>query len=826
MVCGAVVPEKKQTTASGSGTSGSVVLFAARDSVVYNLESRSMELLGKATIDDQGTSIKAPRIVIDFDTSLLHAFGTPASSTIPAEKALFTDRQGSFNAEAMSYNFKTRSGETTTISSSYNGIYFTGEHVSKQENGEMIVREGTFTTCDDEHPHYWFSSPYMVINPESDVTAKPLVMYVRPELFAFRLPAIPILALPYMTFPLKENRASGFLMPHLSRYNNNTYLSSLGYFWAIDNYMDFRTEGDIALNGNWRLGERFRYSKRDKFNGEIRGEYKQYSSSSEWNAKIIHNQVFDPSSRLDVNLDYMGGSRAYELNTLDFKTIVSEQTNGYASLAKTFNNENSIAVVTYNSTKDLSNYNTTQSLASTWYENRQYPFRSGMVADKSERAADVSITTGAFFNGEKTTLLEHSFSGYMAGATVEAGYYREFADGYNVLFTQGLSIQAMKSASELYDNSRHEINIVLPLQLRSTMFSHFNINPSLTYIRALQTDGAGGGYATTIFGVDAATRLYGTLETGFFDTLFGLKALRHTFIPTISYTWNPEFSNPGYNNNDHYYYDWPNFMPFNWFDNSRNTGIPGGQSSVQITLKNLFQGKFRGVSSSREGEPGAESTVQLLSLSVSGACNFAADAFRLAPLTVMGTSNALAPIFLFSAGSMYDFYSYDPVTGERMDRLNSDDGKGRLRFVKGFASVSMGLQGKRATGAAASDVSVPVVSNTEQALFLDRFRMSGFTALDYTLPWQVAFSVYLQTDKTNPLKPSSTSLFNTSARAALSRTWQTGFSAGYDVQSKKVVFPVLQAYHDLHCWQMGFQWVPSGEFRGYSLHIGLKSPGA
>jgi len=34
---------------------------------------------------------------------------------------------------------------------------------------------------------------------------------------------------------------------------------------------------------------------------------------------------------------------------------------------------------------------------------------------------------------------------------------------------------------------------------------------------------------------------------------------------------------------------------------------------------------------------------------------------------------------------------------------------------------------------------------------------------------------------------------------------------------------MLQVYRDLHCWQMGFQWVPSGEFNSYSFQIGLKA---
>jgi len=64
---------------------------------------------------------------------------------------------------------------------------------------------------------------------------------------------------------------------------------------------------------------------------------------------------------------------------------------------------------------------------------------------------------------------------------------------------------------------------------------------------------------------------------------------------------------------------------------------------------------------------------------------------------------------------------------------------------------------------------------------------------------------------------------HSAVRVALSPTWQAGFTTGYDLDRKTMVFPLVQAYHDLHCWQIGVQWVPSGEFKGYALSVGLKN---
>jgi lipopolysaccharide assembly outer membrane protein LptD (OstA) len=814
-------------TQSETGELKSTVVYAAKDSVIYNLDSRNMELWGKARIDQEGSSVKAPKIIVDLDSSLFHAFGNADSLKAPLEPAVFTDRQGSFNAETMTYNFKTKKGETTNVLSSTNHIFFGGEHVTRLENGEMIIKDGTFTSCDDPSPHYWFSSSQMTIIPGNRITAHPFFMYIEPEIFSRRLPAIPILALPYMVFPLKDGRSSGFLMPSIGNNSDTGYsLSNLGYFWAINDYMDLKFNGDISVNGSWRLGERYRYKNSNIFSGEISGEYKDYQRYSDWNAKFIHNQVFDSSTRLDVNMQLQGPPQGYDLNSNNSIAMVTQQSNARAALAKTFNDENSIAAITYNRSEDLSTLDATQTFDASFYQNRMYPFRSTSSAD--DWRSNVSLSSAASFSGTTTSQSVATSSGYAANANVEMGYYREFSEGSKALFTQGVSLQATQPVSGLYTYASSGTNVLFPLRMQSTVFRYFNVNPSLTFVHSLYADETNKDVSTTVFAVDASTRLYGTLETGFLENLFGLNALRHTFIPTISYLWNPSFSGSAYN----YYggvYDWTDSQLFGRLNNTIYAGVPEGQSAVGITLKNLIQGKVRGSASSGEdGYSVGDQTVQLLAVNAATAYNFNADALHLAPLTLTAYSNALASNLLFSGGAMYDIYSYDLLTGKRINRLNSDDGGGLFRFIKGFLNMSLSIQGSNeADSSAFPSVSTPsplFVPNASQSIFLDRFNTDYFRSIDYRQPWQVQVSLFLQSDRSNPLLPVTTSLINASVKELLSKEWQMVVNTGYDVQNNQFVFPMLQLNRDLHCWQMSFQWIPFGQFRSYAIQIGLKAP--
>lgn len=796
---------------SGTGKFKSTILFTARDSVIYNLDRRSMELWGKANVEHDDTSIKAPKVIIDLDTSLLHAFGDADSSKIPYEPALFTDRDGSFHSETMNYNFTTGRGETSRVSSSSNGIYFTGAHVSRLEDGEMIIKDGIFTTCDDDDPHFWFSSSHMTINSNKGIMAKGLVMHIRPEIFSKRLPAMPILALPYMFFPVKSGRSSGFLVPHLSSHDQSTFLSNLGYYWAINDYMDLRGEGDIAFNGSWRLGERFRYAKRNAFSGEIAGEYKEYPLFTDWNARIVHNQVFDPSTRLDANLQFQGTPHDYNLNSITSEAMVTQQSNARATLARTVHDENGIVALFYNRTDGLSSFDLSQSVGASFYQNRLYPFRDGFQGD--DWRSDLSLTSGATLVSQFSSQNNVPSSGYSATLNGELGYYREFGSSSKALFTQGFSLQGRKPDNGLFDDTYSGTSIVFPLRMQSTLFSHFNLSPSLTFVQSLHPDGGNQDYSTTIFSVDAGTRVYGVLETGFLDNLLGLKAVRHTFIPSITYTWNPAFSGSGYDYS-HHLYDWP-------YQGTINAALPEGQSTLGFTLKNLFHGKFGGSPSTPEVDSSVgDHTKELLSLSVSTGYNFTPEAFHFLPLSVTASSNALSENLLFSAGSMYDFYSYDPLTGVRGNRFSSGDGNGLLRFVKGFLDMSFSLQGGEQVASTASPSSSPLLMNTLQTFF----NMGNFSNVDYSLPWELRFSLYLQADRSTSLDQETTSLINAAAKAALSKNWQVALNSGYDLQNGALVLPMFQISRNLHCWQMSVQWVPFGQFRSYALEIGLKAP--
>ncbi|WP_303680752.1 LPS-assembly protein LptD [Pelodictyon luteolum] len=828
-----VFPEEKSdslVSASDSpGTPSRPVNYAARDSMVYHLDTKMVELWGKGSVTDEGTTIKGSKILINRNSSTLTAFGQFDSEHVLEEPATFSDAGGGFEGEAITYNFDTQKGKTFKASSVAQNIIFSGNDVTRLPDGELSIKGGSFTTCDDEDPHYWFSASRMHVVPDSRLHAWPLVMYVRPEIFSYRLPAIPILPLPYMVFPISSGRKSGLLIPRPGEDGGGFMLSGVGYYWAMNDYMDLRLEGDLHANSDSRTAERFRYVKYGDYSGSITGEQKTEGLSKNWYYNMVHSQVVDPTTSLGLNFQFYGGERESDLNSIDSESIITEQSSASAYIAKTFDDNNSIASLGYSRSEDLRNSSSSQRISALFFQNRLYPY---LDAEPGDWRRDVSLSSGVSYIGDFSKSTSGSSSdGYALNANTEAGYFHRYSDNFSALYTQGVSVQSIVPDTTRYPHAFSGSRLVMPFQMQSTINRHFHLNPSLTFNHYEPDEGQGDPFSSMVFTLDGTTRLYGRpIGTGFLENLTGMTAVRHVFIPALTYAWNPEYSGSDFYDSA---YDWADPLRYGRFESPIYTGVAAGQSTIGISLRNLIQGRFRGGEYPSPGAvDGGDYSRQLLSLTASTSYNFAADSLRLAPVTFLATSNAISDHLLLSTGGMYDYYSYNPETGERIDRSSSEDGHGLLRFVKGFVNMSLSFEGERkgtAPRSSVRDSGVPFVMNANQALFLERFNMGDFGDVDFGIPWQLRMSMFLYTDH-DPNRsyaassPSSMSLLNAMLRIGITRNWQVAVNSGYDFLNNDVVFPMVQVNRDLHCWQLSFQWVPSGVFKSYSIQIGLKAP--
>lgn len=53
--------------------------------------------------------------------------------------------------------------------------------------------------------------------------------------------------------------------------------------------------------------------------------------------------------------------------------------------------------------------------------------------------------------------------------------------------------------------------------------------------------------------------------------------------------------------------------------------------------------------------------------------------------------------------------------------------------------------------------------------------------------------------------------------------WKIGLRSGYDFEEDKFSYTSIDFYRDLHCWEMSFNWIPTGFRKSYNMTIRVKA---
>jgi LPS-assembly protein len=136
------------------------------------------------------------------------------------------------------------------------------EWLEKIGEATYRIHHGIFTACDVPSPDWSF---YLS---EATVT---LDDYARMKDVSFRAGTVPLLYSPYLVWPTKENRASGFLVPGIGYNSRRGAYLGLTYYWVTGRSTDLTTNVDLTTKGSYGLGEEFRWTPSPQSAGFFQG---------------------------------------------------------------------------------------------------------------------------------------------------------------------------------------------------------------------------------------------------------------------------------------------------------------------------------------------------------------------------------------------------------------------------------------------------------------------------------------------------------------------------------------------------------------------------
>jgi hypothetical protein len=331
-----------------------------------------------------------------------------------------------------------------------------------------------------------------------------------------------------------------------------------------------------------------------------------------------------------------------------------------------------------------------------------------------------------------------------------------------------------------------------------------------------------------------STKIYGKKE---FKNLGKIKAMRHVMTPTMSFTYSPDFTQPGkgpyetaLNQNGQSFNDPVTNLPVTYsiFDGMAAPGsFSTKQAAIGFGLDNTVELK---VKSDKDTTGTGERKIPIIQgLSFNGSYNFVAPSYKLSPISFSGRSQ-----FTDKLGINYNG-SFDPYVLERneegiltrVDRYFFQSGKILPRLTNfGFSfDYSLNPEALKRKNEANDKINDAAGKNglsEMQSAQLAAISRDPNAFVDFNIPWNFSFAYSFQYSNNLGVGTTSNTLtFNGDMN--LTPKWKVTFNSGYDFQNNGLTPMNIAIYRDLHCWDMSVNWVPYGAYKSYSLTIKVKA---
>jgi LPS-assembly protein len=141
------------------------------------------------------------------------------------------------------WNYRTKLGwfeDSTGFTNQTNDgtvIYFTADRVERVSLDEIVVKNGKFTACEEAVPKWSFTAKEARIRTGDKLKIRNA---------KFRIKDIPVLPLPYVSIPIKQqDRASGFLLPTIGYSAAKGLRLSTAYYQTLGRSADATIRTDI-----------------------------------------------------------------------------------------------------------------------------------------------------------------------------------------------------------------------------------------------------------------------------------------------------------------------------------------------------------------------------------------------------------------------------------------------------------------------------------------------------------------------------------------------------------------------------------------------------
>ena len=774
------------------------VEYSARDSVVNDLQRRITILFGDAVVKYEDMELRADYIEIDFEHNELYACGVADTNGKMSGYPVFSQSDASYYAHEIKYNFNTKKGKITHVITTQDDGFIHGEQVKKMGDDVAYIKEGKYTTCELDDPHFEIAfSRAKVIQHDKII--------IGPAYLSFTGVPTP-LALPFGFFPLDAQHKSGLVMPSFGQSGSmGFYLNDLGFYFAINDNIDLLLSADIYTRGSWALKAKSNYVFRYICTGAVELAYARtltgdridtanFKKSNNYKIYWDHKQdnKSHPRTRFSAHIDVQSSNYAKNVMTSaqDYLSNQFTSTVNFSTSAADFFFLDATVSYSQNTSTHSVNLklpNINMSVA------QFYPFRKKNKIGKLKWYDNISLKWSSQLVGQVNTT--------------------------DSMFFQPITWQHFETGM------MHTIPLTIPIKIAKTI--NWNTSVTLTekwylqhYTRAMTWDSANAEttpvlqqYFNRQFGAVHDLAISSNLTTKVYVMYIfkkgGLNAIRHIITPTLNFTFQPKIN--GRNTGQYVNPMTGELVEYNYYENS----IFGGGTSrmtarAQLSFGNNLEIK---VKSRKDTITGLKKVPIIDNFNISMYYDFAADSLNWSLLTMSGRSTLFKQLYL-TYSFIFDPYSINEE-GRRVNVTEWDANHRILRFTSGSYSVSLNYR---------------IDQNTFKSKDPERqkARLPWSLTFNYTFTYGINDNLdyYRALYYSEDLKPYTHNMvhtLNVNGDINITKKWKVGFTTGYDFVQKSLSYTSIDIYRDMHCWEMSFNWIPVGYRKGWKFTINVKS---
>ncbi len=794
--------------------------------------NKKVILVQKAVVNYGEIEIKADSIVFDMRTNLLFATGRRDTTGKIVGTPVFKEGEQEFEADELTYNFKTRKALIKNIITKQDEGLLHSEFTKLLEDGTSNISKSTYSTCDADTPHFYINLPKAKVYPGKKIISGPGNLV---------LEGIPLpLVIPFGYFPIQTKKAaSGLIIPRIGEERLRGYsLTEGGYYFAVSDYFDLTLKGNLYANGTWMTTAQTGYNRLYRYRGNFSFSYA--------NNVTGHKGLEDYSQTTNYRLGWTYTQDPKASPGSRFSASVNMSSSG-------FDRSNSYVVTEHVTTQRQSSISYSKSWDGT-------PFNLSASMNHSQNVKNKTVALNLpklNFNVGRIYPLKSKNS------TGSTKWYQELQFQYSAsLDNQINTTDDQLFTNEVWNNMRNGFKHEAPLSIQFRPFRNFSISPSVTYTGVMYTQKinkvwdpehynpvtneiAPSVVIDTTKGVFYGQAVNPSISASFNPQIFGtytftnpnsrIQAIRHVIKPSIGFNYIPfleGFSSKMYrqvqlDTTAMRYGDYSVFEGniFGTPSLSKRSG------NISLSLINIVEGK----GFARNDTTGKTKKIKIIdNIGITTSYNVFADSMRWAPINMLLRTTILEKVNI-SANSSFSLYGIDSK-GKTIGTFALVQNNKLLRLNTFTTSISFslsellkGTEDKQSTGTSRNtsaqggqrdDRSGTSGSSRQQNPVQSLRDEYGYSVFD--MPWNLNLSYSFNYYKQG-LKSVISQTLSFDGRATITKKMSATYRSGYDFKGKKITMTSIGITRDLHCWDMNFNWVPNGTLKSWNFTIRVKA---